>query len=61
MNRNLPLPAWFVIFFVMLFAGGTIFLARGQFSWGVLAGSLITAAVITGMSYIDEKKKTAKP
>jgi len=45
---------WFLVFFCMLFAGGTFFLNHGVFHVGTLLGSLLTAGVIAAI--IQAKK-----
>lgn len=40
---------WFVVFFCLLFAGGTLLLNHGDFSAGILVGSLLTALGIAAI------------
>jgi hypothetical protein len=40
---------YFVLFFCLLFAGGTMLFDRGNFSAGTAIGALLTAAVIAAV------------
>jgi hypothetical protein len=40
---------YFVLFFCLLFASGTLLLGHGTFSLGTVLGSLLTAAVIAAI------------